>query len=81
VERRFAWFKRTLKTVDERFNDVFPPEWRVQHCLLMAFLQQTRQDILHIMEGEHGRDRLAKEARMLTGLLAQGAGRRARMSR
>lgn len=51
VERRFAWFRRSLKQVDDRFDGVFPPTWRVQHCLLMAFLQQTRQHILEILEG------------------------------
>lgn len=52
VERRFAWFRRSLKQVDDRFDAVFPPTWRVQHCLLMAFLQQTRQHILEILEGK-----------------------------
>jgi hypothetical protein len=37
--------------VDERFDNVFPPHWRVQHCLLMAFLQATRQQILEQLEG------------------------------
>jgi len=44
-----------LKMVDERYDTIFPPGWRVQHCLLMAFLQQTRQHILEILEGRtHG---------------------------
>lgn len=53
IERRFAWFRRALSQVDARFDGVFPASWRVQHCLLMAFLQQTRQHILEILEGEH----------------------------
>lgn len=40
-----------LKSVDERYDTIFPQTWRVQHCILMAFLQQTRQHILEILEG------------------------------
>lgn len=34
------------------FEGVFPAHWRVPHCLLMAFLQQTRQHILETLEGK-----------------------------
>ncbi|CAM9358933.1 unnamed protein product, partial [Chrysoparadoxa australica] len=42
VERRFAWFRRLLRSIDTRFEGVFPSHWRVQHRLCMLFLQQTR---------------------------------------
>ncbi|TFJ84963.1 hypothetical protein NSK_003991 [Nannochloropsis salina CCMP1776] len=50
IERRFAWCRRALKNVEERFHGVFPAHWKVELCLLMAFLQTTRQHILDTLE-------------------------------
>lgn len=34
-----------------RFHGVFPAHWKVELCLLMTFLQTTRQHILDTLEG------------------------------
>ncbi|CAM9440950.1 unnamed protein product, partial [Phaeothamnion confervicola] len=50
VDRRFAWFRRLLRSVDVQFDNVFPPHWRLQHRLCMAFLERTRAALLSQLE-------------------------------
>lgn len=50
VDRRFAWFRRLLRSVDLRFDGVFPKHWRVQQRLCMMFLTQTRAALLEVLE-------------------------------
>mmetsp|Transcript_6722 Transcript_6722/g.8843 ORF Transcript_6722/g.8843 Transcript_6722/m.8843 type:complete len:874 (+) Transcript_6722:83-2704(+) len=50
VDRRFHWFKRLLRGVDERFEGVFPPHWHVPHRLTLEFLAQTKTHVLDILE-------------------------------
>jgi len=42
IERRFAWYRRQLQSVEEAFDNVFPPHWKVQYQLTVVFLQQVR---------------------------------------
>ena len=50
VDRRFAWFRRLLKSVTEQFDRVFPPHWRVPRKLCLMFLRQTRSHLQVILE-------------------------------
>lgn len=63
VDRRFAWFRRLLRSVDLRFDGVFPKHWRVQQRLCMMFLTQTRAALLEVLEDG------SKEAEDVTVLL------------
>lgn len=42
VSRRFAWFRRVLKTHEEENNAVFPASWNVGAVLAGGFSEVTR---------------------------------------
>ncbi len=50
IGRRYAWFRRTLKTHEEQHAAIFPPHWRVGETLAMAFCDGTRDDYKGILE-------------------------------
>lgn len=50
IGRRYAWFKRMMKTHDEEHAAIFPPQWRVAETLAMAFCDGTREDYKGILE-------------------------------
>jgi hypothetical protein len=50
IGRRYAWFKRMLKTHEEEHAAIFPPHWRVSETLAMAFCDGTREDFKGILE-------------------------------
>ncbi|KAK3393692.1 Vps53-like protein [Podospora didyma] len=50
IGRRYAWFKRMLKTHEEEHAAIFPPHWRVNEMLAMAFCDGTRDDFRGILE-------------------------------
>ncbi|KAK4147819.1 vacuolar protein sorting-associated protein 53 [Dichotomopilus funicola] len=50
IGRRYAWFKRMLKTHEEEHAAIFPPHWRVGETLGMAFCDGTREDFKGILE-------------------------------
>jgi len=50
IGRRYAWFKRTLKTHEDEHAAIFPPHWRVNEMLAVAFCDGTRDDFRGILE-------------------------------
>ena len=50
IGRRYAWFKRMLKTHEEEHAALFPPHWRVGETLAMSFCDGTREDFKGILE-------------------------------
>ncbi|GMH59891.1 hypothetical protein TrRE_jg13419 [Triparma retinervis] len=56
IDRRFAWFRRLLKSIDERFKEVFPPHWHLQYKLCWTFLEQTSEGIMKTLEDEGNTD-------------------------
>ncbi|TPX17032.1 uncharacterized protein E0L32_012309, partial [Thyridium curvatum] len=50
IGRRYAWFKRMLKTHEEEHAAIFPAHWRVNEMLAMAFCDGTREDFKGILE-------------------------------
>jgi len=51
VERRFAWYRRLAKSVEETFESVFPPHWKLQYELTAVFMKQTRDHLLALLQG------------------------------
>ncbi|KAI1617846.1 Vps53-like protein [Exophiala viscosa] len=49
IDRRYAWFKKTLKVYDEEHAAIFPPHWRVNEVLANAFAEGTRDDYKGIL--------------------------------
>lgn len=50
IGRRYAWFKRMMKTHDEEHSAIFPPHWRANEMLATAFCDGTREDFRAILE-------------------------------
>ncbi|KAH8899259.1 hypothetical protein GQ53DRAFT_676788 [Thozetella sp. PMI_491] len=50
IGRRYAWFKRTMKTHEDEHAAIFPPHWRVNEVLAMAFCDGTRDDFKSVLE-------------------------------
>lgn len=50
IGRRYAWFKRMMKTHDEEHAAIFPPQWKANEALATAFCDGTRDDFKLILE-------------------------------
>ncbi|KAL6837611.1 Vps53-like protein [Trichoderma camerunense] len=50
IGRRYAWFKRMMKTHEDDHAAIFPPHWRVNETLATAFCDGTRDDFKGILE-------------------------------
>lgn len=50
IGRRYAWFKRMLKTHEDEHAVIFPAHWRVNEMLAMSFCDGTREDFKGILE-------------------------------
>lgn len=52
VERRFAWFRRTLReSIEEKFAGVFPKHWNLHYEVTNMFLEKTRDHFLALLDG------------------------------
>jgi hypothetical protein len=49
VERRFAWFRKSIRDIDSRYGTVLPARWRVLHKLCVEFCEATRIDVERIL--------------------------------
>jgi vacuolar protein sorting-associated protein 53 len=49
ISRRYAWFRRMLKTYDEEHAAIFPPHWRVNEVIANVFSEGTRDDYKGIL--------------------------------
>lgn len=50
IGRRYAWFKRMMKTHDDEHSMIFPPHWKANEVLATAFCDGTREDFKGILE-------------------------------
>lgn len=50
IGRRYAWFKRMMKTHEDEHAVIFPPHWHVNELLATAFCDGTRDDFKGILE-------------------------------
>ncbi|KAG9255995.1 Vps53-like protein [Emericellopsis atlantica] len=50
IGRRYAWFKRMLKTHEDEHAAIFPPHWKANEVLATAFCDGTREDFKLILE-------------------------------
>ncbi|RMD40064.1 hypothetical protein DV735_g5052, partial [Chaetothyriales sp. CBS 134920] len=49
IDRRYAWFRKTLKMYDEEHAAIFPLSWHVNEVLANAFAEGTRDDYQAIL--------------------------------
>ena len=45
VDRRFAWYRRTLRDVCDKFPHVFPTYWNFEYSMTMYFLEMVSQNV------------------------------------
>lgn len=50
IGRRYAWFKRMMKTHEDDHAMIFPPHWKANETLATAFCDGTREDFKLILE-------------------------------
>ncbi|KAL8781576.1 MAG: hypothetical protein Q9213_005926 [Squamulea squamosa] len=56
ISRRYAWFRRMLKTYDDEHAIIFPATWRMNEMLANAFCEGTRDDFKGILSRSIRRD-------------------------
>lgn len=49
VDRRWAWFKRLLKSVESKFQNVFPTHWTVPLRICVGFYEKTRFHLVGVL--------------------------------
>ncbi|GAA5896977.1 hypothetical protein JCM5296_002672 [Sporobolomyces johnsonii] len=49
ISRRFAWFRRVLKTHEEENSAIFPPGWSVGAVLAGGFSEVTKNDLKAVL--------------------------------
>ncbi|RMZ81211.1 hypothetical protein DV737_g2628, partial [Chaetothyriales sp. CBS 132003] len=49
IDRRYAWFRKTLKVYDDEHAAIFPQHWHVNEVLANAFAEGTRDDYQAIL--------------------------------
>lgn len=49
IDRRYAWFRKTLKVYDEEHAAIFPAHWHVNEILANVFAEGTRDDYRGIL--------------------------------
>ncbi|EPQ29276.1 uncharacterized protein PFL1_03031 [Pseudozyma flocculosa PF-1] len=55
VSRRFAWFRRVLKTHDDEHAPAFIKAWHVDRWLVRKFAEITTEDLQSVLVREQGR--------------------------
>lgn len=59
LDRRYSWFKRLLKSAEDRVSSIFPSAWNLSYYLFVEFSRRTSKhiaDVLEIAEKDHGGD-------------------------
>lgn len=49
IDRRYAWFRKTLKLYDEEHAAIFPSHWHVNEVMANVFAEGTRDDFRGIL--------------------------------
>ena len=57
IERRYAWYRRTVREIDEKYPKVFPKHWNMYYQLTRAFLIDTGKHILLLFSSKDGPDK------------------------
>ncbi|ETN36873.1 uncharacterized protein HMPREF1541_07860 [Cyphellophora europaea CBS 101466] len=70
IDRRYKWFKKTLKGYDEEHAAIFPAHWHVGEHLANVFAEGTREDYKGIL-GRSTRAGQTLDVRLLLSCLQQ----------
>eukprot|EP01032_Pedospumella_encystans_P018155 gene18155-20675_t len=58
VDRRWAWFKRLLKYIDNKFGSIFPTHWRLPLRLCLEFAARTKLHLQEMLTEMESQDRM-----------------------
>ena len=50
VETRFGWYKDKLRSLQLKFNNVFPPHWNMHYRLTVNFLERTARHLKFVLK-------------------------------
>ncbi|KAL3775457.1 hypothetical protein HJC23_000606 [Cyclotella cryptica] len=50
VEKRFAWYRDKLRSLQLKFNNVFPPHWNVHYRLTASILERTARHLKFVLK-------------------------------
>lgn len=53
LERRWAWIKRLIRTIDGKFGTICPKHWRVAQKLCLSFNERTKVHLVNMLT-DHG---------------------------
>ena len=56
VERRWAWFKRMLKNIDDTYHTIFPAHWLMALRMTLEFTERTKAHLLLLLTKLQQRD-------------------------
>ncbi|KAL1457860.1 hypothetical protein WDU94_008049 [Cyamophila willieti] len=49
IDKRYAWFKKQLLHVEDKFGTLFPPHWQLSEKITIEFCERTRSELGKIM--------------------------------
>ncbi|KAK6623010.1 hypothetical protein RUM43_008862 [Polyplax serrata] len=49
IDKRYAWIKHHLLSFEEKFGNMFPPEWQVSERITVEFCKITRNELSKLM--------------------------------
>lgn len=49
IDKRYAWFRKSLGLIEDKYGKILPKRWRVLHRLCIEFLEATRIDVDRIL--------------------------------
>lgn len=50
VEKRFAWYRDKLRSLQLKFNNVFPPHWNMHYRLTSSLLERTARHLKFVLK-------------------------------
>ena len=50
VEKRFAWYRDKLRSLQQKFNNVFPPHWNMHYRLTASLLERTARHLKFVLK-------------------------------
>mmetsp|Transcript_13787 Transcript_13787/g.20325 ORF Transcript_13787/g.20325 Transcript_13787/m.20325 type:complete len:1056 (-) Transcript_13787:190-3357(-) len=64
-ERRFAWYRRKLREINDCYPEVFPVYWNFQYKVTVQFLEMTKTHLLALLEPGPTKDKESDNAQNL----------------
>jgi vacuolar protein sorting-associated protein 53 len=50
IDKRYAWFRKSVGLIEDKYGRILPKRWRVLHRLSIEFCEATRTDVERILQ-------------------------------